>query len=375
MTKDKKKVAIVMNDFIVGGVQKLAVDQMNLLKGEFDFVLITLMQFPRGDFYHLVPEGVKVYKLNFKGFFDIRSLIKLTRILIKEKPQIVKTAMFLSNTIIRVLKIFFGFVVITAEHNTETKRPASHRFLNKLLSKLTYTIIADSNTVADHVSHVEKIPRSKFTVIYNGVEINEIEKSKKEFSEKREEIRKEISASENELVFLTVARLVIQKNHDLMIRGFTKYLTKGGIGKLVIIGDGILMNELKKLSKDLNVENSVIFLGERQDIYRFYAVSDFFLLTSLREGFCISAMNGLAFGLPLISTRVAGVVEYLKDGKNGYFFDDTEESVSDTLIKVSSLSDSDLNKMKTNAEETSKDFSVEVHAEKYRKLFNECLKK
>lgn len=375
MIKDKKKVALVMNDFIVGGVQKLAVDQMNLLKEDFDFVLITLMQFPRGDFYHLVPEGVKVYKLNFNGFFDIRSLIKLTKILIKEKPQIVKTAMFLSNTIVRVLKIFFGFVVITAEHNTETKRPASYRFLNKLLSKLTYTIIADSNTVADHVSCIEKIPRSKFTVIYNGVEINEIEKSKKEFSEKREEIRKEISASEDELVFLTVARLVIQKNHELMIRGFVKFLSKGGKGKLVIIGDGILMNELKKLSKDLNIENSFIFLGERQDIYRFYAVSDFFLLTSLREGFCISAMNGLAFGLPLISTRVAGVVEYLKDGKNGYFVDDTEESISDTLTKVSSLSDFDLNKMKANAEETSKDFSVEAHAEKYRQLFNECLKK
>lgn len=373
MKTDKPKVVMVMNDFIVGGVQKLAVDQMNLLKGEFDFVLITLMQFPRGDFYYLVPKGVKVYKLNFKGFFDISSLIKLTRILIKEKPDIVKTAMFLSNTIIRVLKIFFGFVVITAEHNTETKRPASHRFLNKLLSKITYTIIADSNTVADHVSHVDKIPRNKFTVIYNGVEISQIEKSKKDFSEKREEIRKEISVSKDEPVFLTVARLVIQKNHDLMIRSFAKYLSKGGKGKLVIIGDGVLYENLKKLAVDLNVDKSVIFLGERQDIYKYYSVSDFFLLTSIREGFCISAMNGLAFGLPLISTRVAGVVEYLKEGESGYFIDDNEDSIANVLNKLTSLSDQEIAIMKNNAVITAKDFSVEAHVEKYRKIFKDCL--
>ena len=103
--------------------------------------------------------------------------------------------MFLSNTILRLLKPFFGFVVITAEHNTETKRPFSHRCINRLLSKITYTIIADSITVADHVSKIEKISRDKFTVVYNGVEIEEIENSKRLFSSEREHIRNELSVS------------------------------------------------------------------------------------------------------------------------------------------------------------------------------------
>lgn len=369
----KPKVVMVMNDFMVGGIQKLAIDQMTLLKKEYDFTLIVLMQFQKGDFYHLVPEGVKVHKLNFKGFFDLKSTIELVKILNQEKPKIVKTAMFMSNTILRVLKPFFGFKVITAEHNTEIKKPFSYRFINKILSYLTYTIIADSETVADFVSQTEKIPREKFTVIYNGVELDSIKKAKSDFLSDFENIRREISLSKDDVVFLTVARLVKQKNHDLMIRGFADFLSKGGRGKLVIIGDGVLMGELKDTAKDLKIDDSVIFLGERQDIYKFYAVSDFFLLTSIREGFCISAMNGLAFGLPLISTRVAGVIEYLKDGKNGYFTEDTKEDVGDKLIKITSLDKNSLDIMKKESELTAQDFSVEVHAEKYRKLFRSCL--
>lgn len=368
-----KKIMIVMNDFLVGGIQKLAIDQMRALQGEYAFTLVTLMQFPRGDFYHLVPEGVTVHKLNFKGFFDVVSWRRLIAVIIKEKPVIVKTAMFFSNTILRLLKPFFGFVCITAEHNTETKRPFLHKVFNYLLSKITYTIVADSVTVADHVSAVEHIDRKKFTVIYNGVEIGEIERSKKIFFPERERIRNELSVGSNEPLFLTVARLVIQKNHELMIRGFAEYLQSGGKGKLVIIGDGVLKDGLQQLARDLHAEHTVIFLGERQDIYKYYVASDFFLLTSVREGFCISAMNGLAFGLPLVSTRVAGVVEYLQDGMNGYFIDNTKESISETLKKITSISEEKLSNMKARAELTAKDFSVHAHVEKYRALFTKCL--
>ena len=57
----------------------------------------------------------------------------------------------------------------------------------------------------------------------------------------------------------------------------------------------------------------------------FYAMSDFFIMTSRHEGFCIAAMEGLAFGMPLISTKVAGIVEYLKDEVNGFLLNTTQD--------------------------------------------------
>lgn len=372
-TIKKPKVVIVMNDFSVGGVQKLAVDQMRLLGNEFEFVVMSLMQFSTGDFYHLIPENVRVYKLNFKGFLDFYSWIKLIKIIKKEKPQIVKTAMFFSNTILRILKPLFKYIVITAEHNTEAHRPLWQRLVNRMLSCITYTIIADSQTVADFVSMSEKISRKKFTVIYNGVELEDINRAKKTYKDSFEKIRSEIGVSLNEKMFLTVARLITQKNHVLMLSGFHKYLNKGGNGKLIIIGGGKLRSDLISLSIQLKIEKNVIFLGERQDIYKFYSVADYFILTSLREGFCISAMNGLAFGLPLISTRVAGVIEYLKDGENGYFADFSAEDVGNKMLQIYQLSDVELIEFKKRAQETALQFGVDTHAQHYRKLFNQCL--
>lgn len=370
----KKKVVIVLNDFLVGGIQKLAIDQMRGLKDEYEFVLVVLMQFQKDGFYHLVPSKIPVYKLHFKSFHDIRSLIELFKILRKENPDIVKSAMFFSNTLVRILKPFFKFRVISAEHNTESKRPFLHKCINFLLSKITYTIVADSNTVADHVSKSEWIPRNKFSVIYNGVELAEIERAEQEFLPLRDSIRIENKIDSNTPVFLTVARLVLQKNHRLMIEGFASFLGKGNKGKLLIIGDGVLIDRLKEQVLSLNLAEHVVFLGERQDIYKFYVASDYFLLTSVREGFCISAMNGLAFGLPLISTRVAGVVEYLKDGENGYFIDDTTESLSSVLHEIVHLDHESLSILKSNAKKTARDFGVDAHVNKYRELFSNCLK-
>lgn len=372
--KTKPKVVIAMNDFLVGGIQKLAIDQMRVLHNEFDFVVIVLMQIPGNDWYHQIPAGIPIHKMHFKNFWDIRSWITLGKILRHEKPDIVKTAMFFSNTIFRILKPLFGYVVITAEHNTEAKRPWGQRVANFLLAPLAYTIIADSKTVAEFVSSTEYIPLNKFTVIYNGVELNEIAKAKSDAQSDHDRIRTELGVSADEPVFLTVARLVAQKNHALMIDGFAKYIKQGGKGKLVIIGYGQLEDSLRNQARDLGIGDQVKFMGGREDIYPFYVASDYFILTSVREGFCISAMNGLAFGLPLISTKVAGVVEYLEDGINGYFTDATPDAVAEVLIKVTNLPDDKLQIMKKSAEQTADRFGVQAYADAYRKLFTKCLR-
>lgn len=370
----KPKVVIAMNDFLIGGIQKLAIDQMRLLQHEYDFVVIVLMQIPGKQWYDMIPAGIPVHKMTFKSFWDIKSWVVLAKILNKEKPAIVKTAMFFSNTIFRLFKPFFGYQVITAEHNTEAKRPWGQRMVNFLLAPLAYTIIADSKTVADFVSAAEHIPRKKFTVVYNGVELDAIAEAKQQFIQNREQIRTEMKALPNEPVFLTVARLVAQKNHQLMIDGFAQYLKRGGKGVLVIIGYGQLQDALEQQVRDLGIADRVTFLGGREDIYQFYSASDYFILTSVREGFCISAMNGLAFGMPLISTRVAGVVEYLDDGVNGYFADANPDAVAEVLLKVTNLPDDKLQIMKKSAEQTADRFGVDAHADAYRKLFMKCLR-
>lgn len=372
MDKNKKiKIVIVTNDLVVGGVQKLIVDQVTLLdKNIFDLSIVSLSQFPgKTDFYDLVPKDIPVYKLNFKRFFDLKEWINLIRIIRNEKPDIVKSSLFFSNIIVLFLKPFFGYKVISAEHNTDLKRPWNVRSLNRFFSMFSYTIVADSNGVVDIISKTEGIPREKFTVIYNGVELGPIKNAIEIYTPNKNEIRDEIGLSMSDKIFLNVARLSVQKNHKLMIDAFAYVVKKNTNAKLVIIGDGPLRGDIEDQIKSLDLIKNVILLGERKDIYRFYAVSDFFLLTSVREGFCISAMNGLAFGLPLVSTRVAGVSEYLQDSKNGLFIPNDPSSAGEILNKILSFDEITLSNYKRAASLSAESFGVDLYIKKYEDLF------
>ena len=375
MDKQKKiKIVIVTNDLIIGGVQKLIVDQVTLLNREkFTLSVVSLYQFPgKADFYDLIPSDVSVYKLEFKRFFDLKQWRALVAILRKEKPDIVKSSLFLSNVMVLFLKPFFGYKVISAEHNTDLNRPWHIRMLNRFFSMFTHTIVADSKGVVDIVSKTEGIPKKKFTVIYNGVDTDSIKKYIEENKQKKYEQRREIGLVESDFVFLTIARLATQKNHELMLESFTLFSKEVQNAKLVIVGDGSLRNMLEEKAEKLGIKEKVLFEGEKKDINKYYNIADSFIMTSVREGFCIVAMQALAFGLPVISTKVAGIIEYVKEGENGFFADDEAMSVRDAMLKVYKLTPEERSRFYLDARKTSENYSTASYIEKYEKLFLDC---
>ncbi len=191
-TRQKIKVVIGTNDLVVGGAQRLVIDQLELLNRDlFDLTLITLIQFPgRGDFYDLVPPDVKVVKLHFRKFTDLREWAKLIRTLREIKPDIVRASLFFSNTVFTLLKPFLGYRVITAEHNSGNPKSLPMRLVDRLLAPLTYTIAADSKMVAKFIAESEHINPKRFTVVYNGVDVVGIERAQKEYAGKRDDIVK-----------------------------------------------------------------------------------------------------------------------------------------------------------------------------------------
>lgn len=376
-SKEKIKVVIVSNDFLVGGVQKLVLDQLDLLDHDkFQFYLIILSQFPgKGDFYHLLPKDVPVYKLNFKRLLDFGEWIRLYKILREINPKVVKTSLFMSNFILRILKLFFSYQVIIAEHNTEIYRPFRYKFFDWLLSFFTYKIVADSKTVASFVSRSEFISSRKFQVIYNGVEIDEINKFYQENISKKNVWRQELGLCEGDKVFLNIARITTQKNHRLMVEAFSSLCEERDNVKLIIIGDGTLFPDLKKWVEDSGHKDKIFILGERLDLFRFYLIADYFLLTSVREGFCISAMMGLAFGLPVVSTKVAGLIEYIDDGYNGLLTEHNRDSVISKMREIVDLNQSTLDTWRENSRKTALAFGIKKYGQTYDKLFIESAKK
>lgn len=366
----KIKLVIATNDFIIGGVQRLIIDTLTHLdRNRFDIYLITLIQFPdtKATFYDRVPADVKVIKHHFRKFLDVREWFRLARTLREISPDVVDASLFFTNTIFTLLKPFFEYAVITGEHNSGDAKPFLMRLVSWALSPLKYSIVADSQMVAEFVSETEHIPRNRFTVIYNGVDLKAIEKYKREYAGERDAIRAELGIKPGEFVFLNVSRMVKQKRQELAVEGFRLFSQKHSGYRLLFVGDGPRMSAVKEKARSCGLESQIILAGESTDVHRFYAIADALLLTSQREGFCIAGMEGLAFGLPLVATKVGGVVEYLRDGKNGYFISSfTPQAVAEAMEKIVST---DIAYMSRNASESAKPYSSKRSASAYEKLF------
>lgn len=88
----------------------------------------------------------------------------------------------------------------------------------------------------------------------------------------------------------------------------------------VLCGRGPLMNDYRKLAESLGVSNRFIMPGYRSDVANFYNIADVFVFPSYREGLPVSVMEAMAFGLPVICTKIRGNSDLITEGKGGFFF-------------------------------------------------------
>lgn len=371
--RDKIKVAICINDFLVGGAQRMLADMVHRVdKERFEIVLITLFFWEGKEyFYELIPEGVPVHRLSFRGFWDIRSWILLHRLLRSLDADVVLSNLFFSNTVVRILKPFFRYKVLVVEHNTYVNKTKLHQRVDRFLSGWTERIVAVSNTVADFTSKQEGIPREKFIVIPNGIDIARL---RDEYaSADRAEVRKELGIPDDARVILNVARLTTQKNPRLLLEGFALFARTHPRDVLVIVGgDAKWEKILKEQARSLKVAERVFLMGMRKDVARFYAIADAFVSTSDIEGFGIAHAEALACGVPVLSTKTAGPDVMIEEGKNGFFIaESTPETVSAGLEKITSA---DREAMSRAARESAEKYDIKRTAIAYGALIDEVLR-
>lgn len=370
----KIKIAICINDFLVGGAQRLLADMLHRLDREqFEPVLITLFYWPdRTYFYDLLPLDVPVYRLAFSGFWDLRSFLRLCRLLKSIAPEIVLSNLFFTNTMVRLLKPLLRFKVIIVEHNTYVKKTKLHQLIDRTLAHLSVRIVAVSSGVAAFTAQQEHIPLSKFIVIHNGVDIEALRRQKHTYNPIQE--KQLLGLSKDTKVILAVARLTTQKNPELLIESFALFARTHPSYALVIVGGGGKWDiSLRTKAETLGISDRVVLAGVRKDIARFYAIADFFVSTSSIEGFGIAHAEALACGVPVLTTKTAGPDEMIQEGENGFFIQEgTPENVVAGMERMVS---GDLSHMSRRATEIVEAYSIGRAVEKYEDLFRETARK
>lgn len=157
----------------------------------------------------------------------------------------------------------------------------------------------------------------------------------------REKKREEMGIGTDTLVIGHVGRFCKQKNHDRLIHIFARIHHKHPNSRLLLVGQGELLEKTKTCCERMKIREAVCFLGVRADVDQLMQAFDLFLLPSLYEGFPVVGVEAQAAGLPcLFSDNISVSVAM---GNNIVFLSLKEDDVAwaEAALKLCQLSRAD----------------------------------
>ena len=123
-----------------------------------------------------------------------------------------------------------------------------------------------------------------------------------------------------------------------MLRAFSMIVSKKSDVVLLLVGQGSLMEEVKKLASELKLEDKVRFLGVRRDVPYLMNAADAYVMSSAWEGMPMVLLEAGACGLPVVATDVGGNSEVVLNGKTGFIVPPcNSEALARTMEKMMDL--------------------------------------
>lgn len=153
-----------------------------------------------------------------------------------------------------------------------------------------------------------------FHVIPNSIQLDKFHFTE----EKRKKMRESLGIAEGELAVVDVARFAKQKNHHFLLKVFDEIHKQRENSKLYLVGAGDLEDAIRQDIANRGLQDSVVFVGSRSDIYDVLQAMDVFLFPSFYEGFGTVILEAQCSHLPLIAsdtipreTKISDSVEFM----------------------------------------------------------------
>jgi glycosyltransferase involved in cell wall biosynthesis len=186
------------------------------------------------------------------------------------------------------------------------------RRLAPFLLRAPDAVTGVSDAVGEYFLREASVPPERVRVIYNGVDVERFAAPCDRAAK-----RQELGIPGEAWVIGTVANLRPQKNHALLVEAFAHLLTTVPRARLVLVGGGPLMADLRRQVDALGIADRVSLLGPRLDTPELLAMLDVYCLPSRYEGLPLSLLEAMAAGLPIVATRVLGISEIIRDEETG----------------------------------------------------------
>ena len=315
---------------------------------------------------------------NINFFFDFPALLKIRRLLKRDKPDIVHTHTSKAGLLGRLAARLAGIPSII-------HTPHGHVFfgyfgalktkmfvlLEKLASRITDKIIAlTPREKADYLRY-KVAEEDKLVVIPSGIELHKCQYPPKE---ERSKLRRELGIPDRSAVVGTAGRLVPVKGPGFLLQAVGQVISEHPDTYLVFAGDGPLRKNLAKDAVDRGLAKKIIFTGWRDDMARVLSVFDVFCLPSLNEGMGRVLVEAMALGKPVVASDAGGIPDLIIPGKNGILVppQDPEELARQIRFLIENREERE--KLGRAGKEMASAYSDEVMVKKIAELYEKALK-
>lgn len=212
--------------------------------------------------------------------------------------------------------------------------------------------------------------KNQMHVIPTGLELSRFEKENLDMMH-LVDVREECGITDELFTLIFLGRIAPEKSIDLVISSLPLILQEKQNVRLVIVGGGPGLDDLKDLAKELDVDDHVYFAGPKlsAEVPYYYHASNAFVSASVSETQGLTYIEAMAAGLPVLARFDTNLEGIINDGSNGYFFTSKEELANHVLH----LMNQDLTEMKEQAYIDSRQYSSEVFANKVIDVYHQAI--
>lgn len=181
----------------------------------------------------------------------------------------------------------------------------------------------------------------------------------------KESLRREMKITDEGIVYLYSGQFILRKGIIYLLEAWKNHIQKYPNDHLILIGDGETFTDYSTRFASLD---SLHFMGRipYDEVYKFYAISDVFVIPTLEDNWCLVVPEAMSCGMPVACSKYnGGAVDLIKNGENGLVFDPLDPDSMETALSF--FHDKNLRKMGEKSIEFEKPFNTENCA---RRVFN-----
>lgn len=323
------------------------------IAAELNFIKI------QGGAINLIPIDYHSRRLqSVRTLFSFATIFKIFRILKKIRANVVIVAQG------RIESCTVGLVAAKlAGCRTVSYIPMAHQVGGNFFSKIVkifinsiYYNLADKFITISELMKNEllmRAPGQDIVIVRNGLDLENLTHQEKVGS------RTKLGISEHDYVIAIIGRVSFkQKAHDFLVETLSRFKKDLGALRLMVVGDGPDLSKLKELVISYGLEDRIIFCSWSNDLSPVYAAVDALVIPSWYEGVPLVMLEGMYYELPIVATRLDGMLEMLPE--KWLFSAGNSEELFSLLRNASNENIFDKNTLTENRNLILRDYSLPV---------------